>query len=284
MKARAACCSFCRQPCTVVGTLVEGPGNVYICGECIPLCQSILEQEHGRRNRSRLLQGPSHLREALDKVVSGHEEAKQALVQAASLRQEGQGRALLISASRGARQLLARALAYALAVPFAAGDLRGLVKSRGGTEDNRHLLFSLLDASGFDIQAAQQGMVYVEDADRPEVQEALSQLWDGQIVELFGRLQFHSRRVLFVCGGTFAGLDECFARSGRHAEHSVTAEELVTAGARSEWARHLVAIARAAPLDDEALTRIVGWIDFSRMDSQNAEPGAAPGGGVIKAF
>jgi ATP-dependent Clp protease ATP-binding subunit ClpX len=146
------------------------------------------------------------------------------------------------------------------------------------------LLFSLLHASDFDVEAAQQGVVYLEGIDRPEAQEALLQVWQGQVAEPLGGLQFDSRGVLFVCGGAFAGLDECVARSGRHPEQPITAEALVAAGARPQWVSHLAAIARAWPLDDSALTRIVAWVDFSRVDRQNADPSAAADGGGMKAF
>src|SRR5436190_2024739 len=130
MKPRNAYCSFCRKSYTDVGPLVEGPGDVYICGDCVELCQSIITQERRRRNPSPSPVGPSQLREAFDKLVSGQDEAKQALVRAASLRHEGEGRVLLIGPSCSTQHLLARALAHALEAPFAAGDASALGKAR----------------------------------------------------------------------------------------------------------------------------------------------------------
>lgn len=280
MKPRNAYCSFCRKSHTDAGPLVEGPGEVYICGECVELCQSIIDQERRRRNPSPSPPDPTHLRETLDKVLCGQDEAKQALVRAASIRIEGRGRVLLIGPSCIAKRLLARTLAHALEVPFAACDSSALDKAKLGTEDVVPLFLSLLHASDFNVEAAQQGVVYLGGVDRPEVQEALLQVWQRQVVEPIDRLQFNSRGVLFVCGGAFAELDKCIARSGRHLEQPVTAEALVEAGARPEWASHLAAIARAMPLDDETLTRMVDWVDFSRVKSESAEPNAPADGGA----
>jgi ATP-dependent protease Clp ATPase subunit len=129
------------------------------------------------------------------------------------------------------------------------------------------LLFSLLRAGDFDVEAAQHGVVYIGGVDRPEAQEASLRVWQGHVCEPLGRLQFDIRGVLFVCGGTFAALDDDIARSGRHPEQPVPAEVLVAAGAHPEWVRHLAAIARAAPLDEGTLTRMVAWIDFSRVSN-----------------
>src|SRR6266480_2532356 len=123
---RNAYCSFCKKSFRDVGPLVEGPGEVYICGECIELCQAIIDQERRRRNPCRQPVGPAVIREKLDQLVGGQDEAKQALTLAADSRDQGGGRVLLIGPSSSAKILLARALAHALEVPFAAGDSSGL--------------------------------------------------------------------------------------------------------------------------------------------------------------
>ena len=76
MNPRNVSCSFCRKGPTDVGPLVEGPGEVYICGACVELCQSILDQERSRRNPPAPPVGPTLLRETLDTVVSGQDEAE----------------------------------------------------------------------------------------------------------------------------------------------------------------------------------------------------------------
>src|SRR3981081_158635 len=87
-----AFCSFCRKSYRDVGPLIEGPGDVYICGECIELCQAIIEKEKRRRNAQ--VTGPAttdsaHVRDSLDRLVAGQEGAKAILVEAASSRHEG---------------------------------------------------------------------------------------------------------------------------------------------------------------------------------------------------
>jgi ATP-dependent Clp protease ATP-binding subunit ClpX len=156
MKPRNAYCSFCRKSYTDVGPLVEGPGDVYICGECTELCQSIIEQERRRRNPSSGPGGPALIREKLDQLLRGQDEAKQALIQAVCSRQDGRGHVLLIGPSRSAKVLLARALAYALEVPFVAGDSSGLIKSKHGSKKGLPLLLALLDAGDFHVEAVQK--------------------------------------------------------------------------------------------------------------------------------
>src|SRR5437868_2827771 len=119
---RNACCSFCRKDYRDVGPLVEGPDEVYICGECIELCQSIIDQEKRRRGVSAAeapsVTAPEALRARLDQFVGGQEEAKSALILAAQRRgerggQEVSNRVLLVGPSRASKVLLLRALAHA---------------------------------------------------------------------------------------------------------------------------------------------------------------------------
>jgi ATP-dependent Clp protease ATP-binding subunit ClpX len=279
MKNLKLCCSFCLKHASAVGPLVPGPGSVSICGECIDLFRSALDMEMRRRNPPQPSDPATRLRVTLDSAAIGQDEAKDALVEAAKLRDEGRGRVLLIGPSRASKHFLARTAAHALDVPFAAGDSSGLLKTMLGTENVLPLLFDLLCASDYDVEAAQRGIVYVDGADRPDAQEALFHLWHGQVAAPLGRIPFDIRRVLFVCGGGFAELDEGIARSGRHPQQPVTAELLAAAGASPEWVNQLATIARTTPLDEDTLTRMLAWIDFRRAECQSAGPDAAPGGG-----
>src|SRR5947209_5548549 len=119
MKHRNAFCSFCRKSYLEAGPLVEGPGEVYICGECIELSQSIIEQEQRRRRPAPKPVPPEAVRTKLDQLVNGQVEAKEALMHAVASRSEGRGKILLLGPS-STKILLARALAHALNVPFAA--------------------------------------------------------------------------------------------------------------------------------------------------------------------
>jgi ATP-dependent Clp protease ATP-binding subunit ClpX len=261
-------CSFCRKGYREVGPLVEGPGNVYICPECVELCQSIIKQEKRRRNQppaGTTAIEPVVVRAKLDHLVCGQEEAKAALTHAACRRHEGTGHILLIGPSVASKLWLARALAHALEVPFAAGDSHGLANPGCGAEDV--LLYNLLHAADFDVESAQHGVVYVDGVERQETQEALLRLWQANVSHPLSQLQLETRGILFVCDGTFSGLDEATARLGRHAEQAVTQAALAAVGVRPDWAGYVAAIARVAPFDDESLSRIVRWVDFSRVGS-----------------
>jgi ATP-dependent Clp protease ATP-binding subunit ClpX len=265
MKPRNAYCSFCRKSYLEVGPLVEGPGNVYICGECIELSQSIIDQERRRRTPAAQPVGPEAVRAKLDQLVNGQVEAKQALMRGVVAQYEGRGKILLLGPSSSAKSFLARALAHSLEVPFAAGDSSGLVSTLYQSMEVLPLLYNLLNACDFNVEAARHGVVYLDGIDRPPAQETLSHLWQGQVVEPLAGIPLDIQGVLFVCGGTFAGLDEAISRSGRHPEQPIAGDALVTAGARPEWVRQLAAIARAAPLDEETLNRMAMCVDFDRV-------------------
>ncbi len=263
MKPRNAFCSFCRKSHTEVGPLVEGPGNVYICGECAELCQTIVEQERRRRNPAPQPAGMMSVREKLDQLISGQEEAKQVLLRGAHSRNQGGGPVLLFGSSGSAQILLARAIAHALEVPFAAEDCNDLVSSRHGTTDAVPLLFRLLQASDFDLEAAQRGVVFVGGLERTDGQDTLLRFWQEETCHPAAGIRLTLRDIWFVCGSTFAGLDEAIARSGRHVEQPLRPGELTTLGVRPNWASSLVGLARVEPLDEENLLRLVQWVDFT---------------------
>jgi ATP-dependent Clp protease ATP-binding subunit ClpX len=265
MKRRDAYCSFCRKSYTDVGPLVEGPEEVYICGECVELSQAIIAQERRRRHPPPSPVEPKIVGEWLDHVVGAQDQAKQALVLAADLRNDVAGRVLLIGESTGAKILLAKAVAHALGVPFAAGSL--------SVANESPLLLTLLQASDFDVKAAQRGVLFVDGAERPDTQDALFRLWQQRDCEPATGLRVSVSGVLFVCGGSFANIDEAIAHSGRHVEQPVRVEDLTAAGVRPDWAGCLTSIARVAPLNERSLVRIVKWIDFDRCESELRENG-----------
>ncbi len=275
---RVANCSFCSKSYREVGPLVEGPGDVYICGECVELCQAIIDQE--KRRRGPFARGGAAVpptvatRARLDQFVAGQREAKDALVRAAvehSGRPSGQPSAfLLIGPTRSSKVFLARALAHALEVPFAEGDGTSLLNARSGSEEVEPLLYKLLLASDFDIETAQRGIIYVDGVDQRATQEALLQWWErvasGTITR---RLKIDVARLLFLCGGEFAGFDAVMTDMGRHPEQPITGDALLAFGVVPDLVRRLQVIERVAPLDEETVARVVSWVDFSRMASGN---------------
>jgi ATP-dependent Clp protease ATP-binding subunit ClpX len=273
-RCRNAYCSFCRKSYRDVGPLVEGPDGVYICGECIELCTSIIHQEIRRRARSSgpdsAAVEPRAVRAKLDQLIAGQEEAKEALVPAASSRGQSQRPALLVGRSPGSRVLLAKALAHVLEVPFAAGVLQSLAPSPGHGGVACPLLYSLMQAADFDAEAAQRGVVYVEGADGQEAQEALLRLWRRPAVEVATNLQMDVQGVWFICGGRFDGLDDVITRLGRHPEQPLSHDVLTAFGAMQEWVLQLGVIARAAPIDEETLARMVAAVDLRRLGSGTA--------------
>ena len=179
-----AFCSFCRKSYRDVGPLVEGPGDVYICGECIELCQSILDQEQRRRGPEKAISGdiptPRSIVEHLDQYVIGQSAAKRVLAVAVHNHYKRlnngwdsdtdveieKSNILLAGPTGSGKTLLARSLARMLNVPFAIGDATTLTEAGYVGEDVENLLLKLLHAADFDVEQAQRGILYIDEVDK----------------------------------------------------------------------------------------------------------------------
>lgn len=178
-----AFCSFCRKSYRDVGPLVEGPGDVYICGECIELCQSILDQEQKRRGSSKQLftkiPSPREIVAGLDEYVIGQDSAKRVLAVAVHSHYKrlmaaedetdieiDKSNIMLVGPTGCGKTLLARSLAKSLNVPFAIGDATTLTEAGYVGEDVENLLLKLLHAADFDVESAQRGVLYIDEIDK----------------------------------------------------------------------------------------------------------------------
>ncbi len=173
-------CSFCGKPQDQVRRIVAGPG-VYICDECISLCQEIVAEDSGSHNHMEgtALPKPAELKAVLDQYVVGQEEAKRAL--AVSVynhykRIQNPGRKndvelqksniLMVGPTGCGKTYLAQTLAKVLNVPFAIGDATSLTEAGYVGEDVENILLRLIQNADYDIELAQRGIIYIDEIDK----------------------------------------------------------------------------------------------------------------------